>query len=260
MSTPSPKSTRQPRQTRTPSNISGSPWDCLLIAPGGAVTKTKFLGVPPPSHFHAMGSVPCTIEEFTHFFNARAYDIVGEGSFRKHLNACKEAGDDWAVDMANGVQKVLMNIKAVHTHISKLEQSYPKLGKICKQVALSAHPPVRLHAGAVQCALTQQQCTNSLGLPSGQKGNPVFVHVRFCRFFMFVWFVCKIEYVVRCFVRSWVQGQDASNLSYQNLADKLGVLLPLVKKIHTVFLIALDHVYNSIEQLDVGQKSSVIGP
>lgn len=200
----------------------------------------------------------CTVEEFKQFFNARAYDIIGEGTFRRHLNACRESRDEWAIHMSNGLQKVTANIKNVHALISKLEENYPKLGKICKQVALSAHPPIRLHAGPVQCALTQQQCTNSLSLPSGSKNTPILVHVRFCRFFMFLWFVCKIEYIVRCFVRSWIQGKETEKKSYLRTAEEISVLNPLVDQIHSVFVKAIEHVSNSIHQLEISQKTSVI--
>ena len=200
----------------------------------------------------------CTLEDFTHFFNARAYDIIGEGSFRKHLNSCKEARDEWAVSMSSGLQKVVSTIKAIHSLVAKLEDSYPKLGKICRQVSLSAHPPVKLHAGSVQCALTQQQCTNSLSLPSGSKNAPVLVHVRFCRFFMFLWFICKIEYIVRCFVRSWMQSSIVEKKSYQKTAEEVSSLTPLITQLHSVFTKALDHVNSSIERLELCQKTSVI--
>lgn len=200
----------------------------------------------------------CTIEDFTHFFNARAYDIIGEGSFRKHLNSCKEAKDKWALNMSSGLQKVVANIKTVHALISKLEDTYPNLGKLCKQVSLSAHPPVKLHAGPVQCALTQQQCTNCLSLPSGSKNSPIFVHVRFCRFFMFLWFICKIEYIVRCFVRSWMQGCIGEKKSYKKTAEEITILSPLITQLHSVFTVAFAHINTSIEQVEVSQIASVI--
>ena len=37
------------------------------------------------------------LEDFRHFYLAKSYDVVWQGTFRKHLCKCKEAGDPWAV-------------------------------------------------------------------------------------------------------------------------------------------------------------------
>ena len=205
-----------------------------------------------------MQSPPCSLENFTHFFNARAYDIIGEGTFRKHLTTCKDSADPWALEMVCGIQSVLGNIKSVNVHVAKLQQSYPKVGNICKNVTLAAQPPIRLHAGQTYCEITQQPCSHSLCLPSGTRGVSTYVHVRFCRFFMFLWFVSKIEYVVRCYVRSWLQTQDKSNSSYVEIAEQVLSMQPLLLQLHSVFVSALQHINTSVEEIHRGHSTAII--
>lgn len=199
----------------------------------------------------------CTLGEFTEFFNSRAYDLIGEGSFRKHLTHCKEAADVWAVDMVNAIHAVTDNVKAVNSQLARFTMSSPTLVGICKNVIISAQPPVRMHIGEAVCAITQQRCSQCMNLSSGKKCPPTLVHVRFCRFFMFIWFVAKIEYVVRSCIRTWLLAQ-ADECTYESVAKNVHELAPTIARIHSVFVVGFQHVMASFERLDEYNKEPVI--
>ena len=45
--------------------------------------------------------------------------MIGQGTFRKHLCKCREAGDPWAVEMNAGVTKVQQAVRGLQVHIPK---------------------------------------------------------------------------------------------------------------------------------------------
>jgi len=95
-------------------------------------------------------------DEFKNFFLAKAFDVVGNGSFRKHLARCKDVGDMWAVDMAASIQVMQGQIKEIVGAIQSMPQTPNKFHEICKDVMMSAQPPTKLHAGCVTCSITEK--------------------------------------------------------------------------------------------------------
>ena len=203
----------------------------------------------------------CTEQQFKDFFKARAYDIIGEGSSRKNLNIRKDAGDPWAVQMAAGIHAVLTDVRHINSTIQQLTQSFPRLGEICKNVIIAAQPPIRIQGVQAVCAITQQKCNNCLCLPSGTKNQPIHVHMCFSRFFLFIWFICKIEYVIRCYVRCWLQTQETKTdkqQSYQKLAENIDSMEKNMAELYAFFVMSSDHILLSISNLMQSQSQPVI--
>lgn len=201
----------------------------------------------------------CTEEHFKDFFKARAYDIIGEGSFRKHLNIRKDAGDPWATQMAAGIHAVLSDVRHINCTIQQLTHTFPRLGEMCKNVIVAAQPPIKIQGVQAVCAITQQKCNNCLCLPSGVRNQPTHVHMRFCRFFLFVWFICKIEYVVRCYVRCWLQTHDQKEKeSYQKTAESIDCMEKHIKELYAFFVMSSEHIELSIANLNQSQNQAVI--
>ena len=201
--------------------------------------------------------MPCTQENFRDFCKARAYDIIGEGSFRKHMGARKDAGDPWAIQMTHGIHAVIADTRRIHSMITQLHSTFPLLGQICKHVVIAAHPPIKVAAVQTTCAITHQRCSNCLCLPGGTKGSTVYVHLRFCRFFAFLWFACKIEYVIRCFIRCWVQ-KNTHTQSLQSLAEGVSDMDTDFGNLYTFFLLSSSHIENSISKILQSQTESII--
>jgi hypothetical protein len=189
----------------------------------------------------------CTLDEFRGFFLAKAYDVVGNGAYRKHLAKCKEAGDPWAVAMGQHLQAVQAQIREIHAAIVAMPPTPNHLGDLCKNVMMSAQPPIRLNAGCAVCTITGRRCLKCLDLSKTHKGNHhVYVDHRFCFFFMLLWYCNKMEYIVRCFTRTWLDSRPDSE-TFKSLCCALGAEMePSVVRMHALFVVGKAHVLSTV--------------
>ena len=188
-----------------------------------------------------------TLDEFRGFFLAKAYDVVGNGAYRKHLAKCKEAGDPWAVLMGHHLQAIQAQIREVHGSVLSMPPTPNHLSDICKDVMMSAQPPIRLNAGCTVCAITGRRCLKCLDLSKTHKGNThVYVDPRFCFFFMLLWYCNKMEYIIRCFTRTWLDSRPESE-TFKSLCCALGEEMePSIVRMHSLFVAAKAHVLSTI--------------
>jgi hypothetical protein len=189
----------------------------------------------------------CTLDEFRGFFLAKAYDVVGNGAYRKHLAKCREAGDPWALAMGQHLQAVQNHIREIHSVVAAMPASPNHLADICKNVMMSAQPPIRLNAGSAVCAITDRRCLRCLDLSKTHKGNHhVYVDHRFCFFFMLLWFCNKTEYIVRCFTRTWIDSRPESE-TFKSLCCALGTEMePSVVRMHSLFVVGKAHILATV--------------
>ena len=191
----------------------------------------------------------CTLDEFRGFFHAKAFDVVGNGTYRKHLARCKDAGDPLAVHMGAQLQAIQAHVREVHTAVTAMPHTPNKLAEICRDVMMSAQPPIRLHAGCTTCSITGRRCTKCLDLSRSHKGSThVYVDPRFCFFFMLLWYCNKLEYIVRSHTRTWLDNRTEEE-TFKGLCCALTTELePLIAKMHGLFVIAKDHVIATLRQ------------
>jgi len=202
-----------------------------------------------------MNSSTAQLKSFKNYFLAKAFDVVGNGTYRKHLAHCKEVGDPWAVEMTLSIQTVQGLIKDVTTAVQSMPPTSNKLHEICKDVMMSAQPPIKLHPGCISCSITNRQCTRCLDLSKTHKGNlNVYVDARFCFFFMLLWFCNKLEYIVRSMTRTWLDMQ-VSDDTFQVLCCKLQEEMdPQIVQMYKLFISAQKHVVTTLEQYSKSQK------
>ena len=148
---------------------------------------------------HAMGSkydkkkarstlASLSLEDFSLFFCCKAFDSVGNGSYRPHLHACRDRGEDWAIEMYNSVNLVQAHVKHMHHSILSMPNVPCNIAAICKDVMLSSQPPVRLFFGSAVCSITSRVCSKCLDLSRNNKDTArVYVDLRFGHFFMMIW-------------------------------------------------------------------------
>lgn len=191
----------------------------------------------------------CTLDEFRGFFLAKAYDVIGNGAYRKHLARCKDTGDPWAIAMSGQMQVVQAQVREVHAAVTAMPPGPNRLNEICRDVMMSAQPPIRLHAGCVPCSITGRRCIRCLDLSKAHKGNAqLYVDPRFCFFFMLLWYCNKLEYIIRCYTRTWLdQRQDTETFKALCCALR-DDLEPTVARMHRLFAVAKDHVLATIQR------------
>ena len=61
-----------------------------------------------------------TPEDFQAYAQAKAFDVISSGHFKRHLGACRENGDKWAVVMYNRQNKVAGKVREVFSLVAQL--------------------------------------------------------------------------------------------------------------------------------------------
>jgi hypothetical protein len=190
-------------------------------------------------------------DAFEGFMLCKAYDVLSEGHFKKHLALCRDRGDGWAVRMHAQQNRVAHECRLIQTQIAALlEGPSAEWAQVCKDVMSSAQPPVRVFTGYCQCYLTGVFLDYSIDLSrSGKSAKETFVHMRFWHFFIFLWFTAKIEYVIRSCTKQWLEAQDAPNKAeYTALCERFRAENePLLRQMSLLFRKAADYVQATVE-------------
>jgi hypothetical protein len=124
------------------------------------------------------------------------------GYYKKHITQSKEIGDAWAINLYNKQNKIQQIIKGVIQRISCIGKN--NLGLTCKNVINCAQPPVRIHLGFAKCFITGVNCDKCVDISkNGRKNKEIYVHCKFAYFFLFLWYICKLEYVIKACCKQW---------------------------------------------------------
>lgn len=207
-----------------------------------------------------MSNEICSLDQFKHFFLAKAFDIIGCGTFKKHLAKCKEANDPWALTMCHNIAKVQTIINLFQNEIKEIPNTPCNMFEICKDVMCSAQPPVKMFAGSAVCALTGNICTHCVDLSKIYKVTQnTYVDARFSTFFLFLWYTNKIEHVIRSYIRNWLDNQKKDQ-NYTMLCEKIQVdLKEVIIKMHQLFIKAHHHVTCSVKNfIKVQTRRSIV--
>lgn len=198
------------------------------------------------------------LDTFRGYFFAKAFDVVGNGSYKKHISQCKEVGDPWAVEMTNSIQVVQAHIRDIAGAVHAMPHTSNQLHEICRDVMMSAQPPIKLHAGCVTCSITDRQCMKCLDLSKTHKGpSHVFVDARFCFFFMLLWYCNKIEYIIRSFTRTWLDSHSGEE-TFQSICCKMQEEMEdQVVSMHKLFTAAHSHTMKTLERYTEAHKMSL---
>lgn len=150
-----------------------------------------------------------TADDFTAFAQAKAFDVISAGNFKRHLGACRENGDKWAVVMYNQQNKVAASLREVFNLVGQLTTPKARhIQQICKDVMSCAQPPIKVVTGENACSLTGVRTEHCIDLTRmGRNTKEVYVHPRFWHFFVLLWFCAKLEYVIRACTKQWLESQ-----------------------------------------------------
>lgn len=198
-------------------------------------------------------------EDFLAFWRFKSQDVLSNGQYKKHLSQCKENGDLWAVEMHNQQNRIQQMIKQLQSKIHSIGKD--KLGIACKNVVNSAQPPIRINLAFSTCFITGVHCDKCLDLSKhGKKSKDIQVHCRFAYFFLFLWYVCKLEYVIRACAKHWIdcKGKKKEAVISPDVADSyITENEEFVHSLFEVFEKAYTYVLTSIEQY---QNDFVVKP
>ncbi len=165
-----------------------------------------------------------TKEEYIAYTHIKAFDVISNGNFKRHLSNARECGDKWAIDMNNGQATVQAKIREVFTLVSHLSgPQTERVQRVCKDVMSCAQPPIKVLTGFNVCYLTGVSSEHCIDLTRpGKNMHGVLVHPRFRHFFMFLWSVAKSEYIIRACAKQWVEALPAAPCpeSYTRLCEE----------------------------------------
>ena len=186
--------------------------------------------------------------EFQDYVHCKAFDVIsGDGSYRRYLYQCVEKQDDWAIRMHSNVAKVTAHVREVQSLVDRARQLQGPLSRVCTEVVTAMHAPVRTVPRLAVCSITGAHTQGCIDVSRATKSdNPVLVHPRFHYFFMMLYYVHRLEHVVRSFTKSWLEEQDP-DLSMAELTKLFAGQEPLLRSMHQSFVDGSKHVVDSLQ-------------
>ena len=196
---------------------------------------------------------PITFDDFRRFYLAKSYDVIGMGTFRRHLCKCKEAGDPWAVNMNAGAARVHAAVKAVQGRVANLPRPRNALiQQLCRDVMVGAQPPIKMFVGYTTCCLSNVSCNTCIDLTRPvRNAQHMHIHARFSHFFLMLWYCSKLEYVVRSCTKAWLERQDCRNeLNFQEMCEAFTKETgEYCEQLYRMFVKSLEHVHKTLDAL-----------
>lgn len=196
-------------------------------------------------------------EEFVGFMLSKAYDVLSEGHFKKHLIQCRDRGDAWAVRMHAQQTRIAQRCRKIQTRIGGMHDTpqQAEWAGVCRDVMASAQPPIRVFTGYSRCSLTGEALDYSIDLTrAGKNSKGVYVHLRFWHFFVFLWFTAKIEYIIRSCTKQWMealqdpQAHPEPRKDFTALCERFRAENePLIQQMGALFQRAHDFVTASVD-------------
>jgi hypothetical protein len=216
------------------------------------------------------GAVLPTKSQFVDFLLVKSYDIISENKYRKYLVGCKENGDAWAISLQNSISIVVASGKHVHTKVEAISnQIEPKLKKMCQEVMSMPDAPTTRSLSWATCFITGMKCDGCVEIGSHLKSNtrhknkqhndspeppkprlPLTVHPKFAHFAFMLWYVSRIEHIIRNYTRYWITHNKQEILVDLDLATKCNLFAQqedLFENLYSAYTHAFSHVIASLD-------------
>jgi hypothetical protein len=178
--------------------------------------------------------------------------VFGAGRYRKHFIVGKDVGDMWAMSMQESIAAVLLRVKHIGAMIRSTENVTCKnLKIICSEVTASQLPPNAVCVESGICAVTRSKssvCINLGGQTRAASSTNLLIHPSLFHFFVMVWFVHKIEHVIRNYTRWWLEQMTDKGENIEQLCHEFSADTTLFTQLHTIFNHAVSHIEQSVEE------------
>lgn len=193
-----------------------------------------------------------TSTDFHSYAQIKAFDVISNGNFKRHLSACRERGDKWAIQMYNGQNAIQNSIRDIFALVAQLNTPQSQtVQKVCKDVMSCAQPPVKVLTGYNKCHLTGVSVEHCIDLTRvGKNPKEVFVHPRFRHFFMLLWYCAKVEYVIRACTKQWLDSQEhlPTPENYTHICEEYSNKMhDFTEQLHKLFLKGVEYITYSLQ-------------
>eukprot|EP00961_Rhodomonas_salina_P254100 3434172-Rhodomonas_salina.1 len=153
----------------------------------------------------------------------RAFDVIGNGAYRRYVNACKEKDEPWAVDISRCVLDVGSAVRTIQTYVADLQDSKKSgLHVLCNTVMENNTPPIDQTTVIAECCVSKKPKCQCIVLKCKGRGAPsITVQSRFGHFVLMLWTVFKMDVVIKTVTRDFIDSvQDSDDASMKSLCDQ----------------------------------------
>ena len=197
-------------------------------------------------------SEPISAEEFEQYTLCKAYDVIsGDGSYKRYVFQCAENEEPWAIQLHASVSRVSGVVRDVHQLVDRVRATASPLARVCTEVVTSMHAPVRLVGGLSACCLTDIQSKGCVDVSRATKSdNPTTVHSKFRYFVLMLYYVHRLEHVVRSMTKAWLTLQEAEtpDATMAELTARFAAQRELIGAMHRAFVDGCAHVTASLRE------------
>jgi len=213
-----------------------------------------------PSRIGKDECIPVTFTDFKEFLFTRAYDIITEGRFKKYFIKSKEASDRWALSTQQSISRVQNAIRGALGAINDVtDLPGHSIKKICDMVVGMQLPLTDVHHESGTCVITGMKSHNCINIcPRVRGADKILINGNLKHFFSCVWFLSKLDYVIRNYTRCWIEERESSE-NIQHLCQEFSKRDEFLMAMFTVFEHSVTHIKTSISQYEEDCKMSMPG-
>ena len=209
------------------------------------------------------------------FLTLRAYDIISNGQYKKHVVQNKENCENWAVDLYAQYQQTLSCLRDVTQIQTQIRAcGYDRLATLCSIVAECSEYPFTTNSDWSICYLTGVRCKYSLQVKRNQlmftstkrarlstsiqmsamhptrSTDTIDIHSKFRQFLVSYWLLSRFDTVIKVMIRQWInQCQDIDSTEYSLLCRKFSNDVTFQGNIENLFFNSWVHVQKSVSKL-----------
>ena len=185
--------------------------------------------------------------EFEDYVLCKALDVIsGEGVYKRFVYQCAENQEEWALRVQASVGTVGAAVREIQSLVERVRQSDTKLARVCREVPTSMRPPLRVVPGVGVCGLTDTQSKGCVDVSRASKTDcPVLVHSKFHYFFLMLYYTHRLDHVVRCMTKWWLEEQEP-DLTMAQLTERFRAQTDLFRSMHSSFEAGAEHVRQSL--------------
>ena len=194
-------------------------------------------------------SAPCAAAEFEDYLLCKAYDVIsGDGSYKRYVFHCAENEEPWALRLHASVSRVTGVIRDLHALVERVRSLSCPLARVCTEVVTAMHAPVRVVSAVSQCCLTDARVRGCIDVSRATKTDaPVTVHPKFHHFVLMLYYVHRLEHVVRSMTKAWLARQPSEEASIADLTQRFAAQRDLLGRMYVAFAEGHAHVTRSLQ-------------
>ena len=188
------------------------------------------------------------LHEFQDYVQCKAFDVIsGDGSYRRYLYQCVDKQDEWAIRMHSNVAKVSNHVREIQALVDRVRGLNTPISRVCTEVVTAMHAPVRIVPGLAICSITGSHVQGCVDVSRATKSeNPVLVHPRFHYFFLMLYFVHRLEHVIRSFTKCWLEQQD-QDMTMAELTKLFNSQDEIISQMFHTFVEGSKHIVLSLQ-------------